>query len=175
MRFVELPNDALVHIGTFLTSYELARLSQTQRNVHSVLSLQCALRLTDHYALLTRELVLRKIIGMNLAWWKKNPAISEQLGSPALSMMAVIIGNDVEKEEFSTLATTVPYPPIAKRYNRKPATDALAWAGEYTRHFSTTRILSAIRKRVADKSGLRVRLKKALTAVGMPWIDRSSP
>lgn len=174
-RLVDLPYDALIHIGTFLTSYQLAQLSQTQRNVHSILSVQCAFRLTDHYALLTRELVLRKIIGMNLAWWKKNPAIRTRLGSPAMAMMAVTIGSDIEKEEFSTLKTSVPYPPIAKRYNRKPATDALAWAGEYMQHFSTRRIQSAIKKCVTNKSELRVRLKKALTAVGMAWIDTASP
>ena len=143
--------------------------------MYSVFSRQCALRLTDHYALLTRELVLRKITGMNLTFWSKNPAITKKLGVPATAMMALSIGREIESDEFRDLETLAPYPPTSKRSSKKPATDALNWASEYMEHFSIDRIQRGIKKRVANTSSMRARLKKALTAVGVPWVDRSSP
>lgn len=133
------------------------------------------MRLTDHYALLTRELILRKIIGLNLTFWSKNPVIAKKLGVPATAMVALSIGREIESEEFRELETLAPYPPTSKRSSKKPATDALNWASEYMEHFSIERIQRAIKKRVTNTSSLRARIKKALTAVGVPWVDGSSP
>ena len=131
------------------------------------------MRLTDHYALLTRELVLRKIIGLNLTFWSKNPAIAKKLGVPATAMVALSIGREIESDEFREMETLAPYPPTSKRSSKKPATDALNWASEYVEHFSIERIQRAIKS--ASQSSPRARLKKALTAVGVPWVDESSP
>jgi len=161
MLLADLPSDALEHITTFLTSSQLGVFLQTAHKFHHLLGKGFALRLAERHALLTRELVRRKVMGTNIGMWTQTPGLQARIGKRAIVLMTKMISSDVEEAAFKETTLKAPYP-SPRRVTQAPCTEALAWASEYVAQFSGKMIAAGIKKRVSGNSHMRARLKDAL-------------
>ena len=161
MLLADLPSDALEHITTFLMSSQLGVFLQTAHKFHRLLGKGLALRLAERHALLTRELVRRKVMGTNIGMWTQTPGLQAKIGKRAIVLMTKMISRDLEEAAFKETTLKAPYP-SARRSTQAPCTEALAWASEYAAQFSGKMMTAGIRKRVSNSSHMRARLTHVL-------------
>lgn len=164
MLLADLPAELVVHIASFLTSSQLVAFVLTGQGVYAVLGKEVALRLADQYALLTRELVRRKIMGTSIGRWTQTATLRRRIGKRGIIIAAKMIGRDVEAEAFkeAKLKETCP---LARKATQAPCAAALAWASEYTAHFSGPAMAAGIRKRVGGTSHMRGPIMTALQRI----------
>lgn len=161
MRLADLPSDALEHITTFLTSSQLGVFLQTAHKLHCLLGKEFSLRLAERHALLTRELVRRKVMGTNIGMWTQTAGLQSKIGKRAIALMTKMISRDLEEAAFKETTLKAPYP-SPRRATKAPCTEALAWASEYAAQFSGKMIAAGIKKRVTNNSHMRARLTGVL-------------